>query len=222
MEAAKPLDWKAYAGAPDVGEAREYYGFFEFGYYVVTKDGGSWSASTFMNDGKAKHVGFFPTLAEAKSAAQSDYHSRLRSAFQPAPAEPVTLTYTNWRGETSARAIIPRYVWFGSTEWHPEPQWLLRATDTEKAAERDFALKDFGAPAALAEFARACVQFAWDGCGLDDSEVEKLATKYGIIEPVAFNPDIHVDPDGFAEPGDEWFAFAPYLQAIPTPDKDQS
>lgn len=151
MEAAKPLDWKAYPGAPDVGEAREYYGFFEFGYYVVTKDGGSWSASTFMNDGKAKHVGFFGTLAEAKGAAESDYHSRLRSAFQPAPPEPITLTYTNWRGETAARTLIPLYVWFGATEWHPSPQWLLRATDTAKAAERDFALKDFGASSSEAE-----------------------------------------------------------------------
>lgn len=39
--------------------------------------------------------------------------------------EPVTLTYRNWRGEVAERTIIPRRVWFGSTEWHPEPQWLL-------------------------------------------------------------------------------------------------
>lgn len=60
---------------------------------------------------------------------------------------PVTLTYTNWRGETSERTISPRRMWFGSTEWHPEPQWLLSAIDTEKGALRDFALKDFGQPA---------------------------------------------------------------------------
>lgn len=60
--------------------------------------------------------------------------------------EPVEITYTNWRGETSQRTIIPRGIWFGSTEWHPEPQWLLRAFDVEKQAQRDFALKDFGTP----------------------------------------------------------------------------
>jgi len=76
--------------------------------------------------------------------------SRYRSALpiQPCPdapqGDPVTLTYTNWRGETADRSIVPRSVWFGSTEWHPEPQWLLRALDVEKQAERDFALKDFG------------------------------------------------------------------------------
>lgn len=56
------------------------------------------------------------------------------------------LTYTNWRGETSVRTIQPQYIWFGATEWHPDPQWLLTAFDLEKDAERDFALKDFGAP----------------------------------------------------------------------------
>lgn len=61
------------------------------------------------------------------------------------PTPSVVLTYTNYRGETAERRIIPFEVWFGSTEWHPEPQWLLRAYDCEKKAERDFALKDFGA-----------------------------------------------------------------------------
>lgn len=64
-----------------------------------------------------------------------------------ADGEPVKLTYTNWRGETSERTITPKTVYFGSTEWHPEPQWLLRAFDHDKRAERDFALKDFGTAA---------------------------------------------------------------------------
>lgn len=73
------------------------------------------------------------------------------AARRAVPAgEPVTLTYRNWRGEVAERAIIPRRVWFGSTDWHPEPQWLLTAWDVEKNAERDFALKDFGQPAAPA------------------------------------------------------------------------
>ncbi|WP_321385717.1 hypothetical protein [Rhizobium sp.] len=58
---------------------------------------------------------------------------------------PQLVTYTNYRGETSRRAIKPKCVWFGSTEWHREPQWLLTAFDVDKGADRDFALKDFGA-----------------------------------------------------------------------------
>ena len=54
----------------------------------------------------------------------------------------VKILYTNWRGEKSLRSIIPIKIWFGSTEWHKEKQWLLQALDTEKGAERDFALRD--------------------------------------------------------------------------------
>ena len=69
-------------------------------------------------------------------------------AITPAPqpeGEPVTLTYTNWRGETAQRTLTPKRIWWGATDWHPEPQWLLTAFDAEKQAERDFALKGFGA-----------------------------------------------------------------------------
>lgn len=54
------------------------------------------------------------------------------------------IAYTNWRGETSVRRITPRCIWWGSTEYHEEPQWMLTAYDEDKRAERDFAMKDFG------------------------------------------------------------------------------
>ena len=54
----------------------------------------------------------------------------------------VSINYTNWRGETANRTIVPIEVWFGSTEWHTEEQWLLKALDIAKNTERDFALKD--------------------------------------------------------------------------------
>lgn len=54
----------------------------------------------------------------------------------------VRILYTNYRGETALRAIIPERLYFGSTEWHPEPQWLLEATDVEKDQSRSFAMKD--------------------------------------------------------------------------------
>jgi len=40
------------------------------------------------------------------------------------------------------RTVIPERVWFGSTEWHPEPQWLLEAFDIEKGERRSFAMAD--------------------------------------------------------------------------------
>lgn len=53
------------------------------------------------------------------------------------------IVYVNWRGETRSRKIIPLRLYWGSTEWHPENQWLVRAKDTESGAIKDFALSGF-------------------------------------------------------------------------------
>lgn len=59
-------------------------------------------------------------------------------------ARQINVTYTNYKGETSERKIIPYEcgLRFGSSKWHLEPQWLLSAYDVEKKADREFALKD--------------------------------------------------------------------------------
>jgi predicted DNA-binding transcriptional regulator YafY len=57
----------------------------------------------------------------------------------------VRILYTNYRGETNLRRIVPERIHFGSTEWHPEPQWLMEALDVEKNATRSFAMKDIRA-----------------------------------------------------------------------------
>ncbi len=59
-----------------------------------------------------------------------------------ADAPEITVIYKNWRGETAVRRIKPISQWFGATEYHPEPQWLMKALDVEKGVERDFAIKD--------------------------------------------------------------------------------
>lgn len=54
----------------------------------------------------------------------------------------VEIVYTNWKGVTAIRHIIPKDIFFGSTEWHTEEQWLLNAFDVDKQADRSFALRD--------------------------------------------------------------------------------
>lgn len=55
----------------------------------------------------------------------------------------VSISYTNHRGETRLREIEgPMHLNFGTTLWHPITQWLLTAWDTEKQADRTFAMKD--------------------------------------------------------------------------------
>lgn len=110
-----------------------------------------------------------------------DAWARVLAAAPQPPAtrsyeEPVTLTYTNWRGETAERSIVPRGVWYGSTEWHPEPQWLLRAFDVKKQADRDFALKDFGkrAPSIDVQIERLkeAIEGECDGLAIDDASAK--------------------------------------------------
>ena len=54
----------------------------------------------------------------------------------------IKVVYKNWRGETRSREVIPIRIESGSTQWHPETQWLLVATDVESGTEKQFALKD--------------------------------------------------------------------------------
>lgn len=54
----------------------------------------------------------------------------------------VTFRYTNYKGETAVRRVRPIRLWFGSTGWHPEAQWLLEAFDLDRGETRDFALRD--------------------------------------------------------------------------------
>jgi predicted DNA-binding transcriptional regulator YafY len=54
----------------------------------------------------------------------------------------IKIVYTNYKGETGLRTIIPKEIIFNSNEYHKEEQWLLIAFDLDKNAERTFALKD--------------------------------------------------------------------------------
>jgi hypothetical protein len=73
---------------------------------------------------------------------QNPYNVNEKGAFMEDKEKVVTILYTNWRGEKGERAIVPKNIYFGSTRWHPEAQWLLHALDVEKQEHRDFAIKD--------------------------------------------------------------------------------
>ena len=56
----------------------------------------------------------------------------------------ITVRYKNWRGEIATRKIVPiaGSLRWGSTEWHPEKQWLLKVWDVERNDYREYALCD--------------------------------------------------------------------------------
>ena len=49
-------------------------------------------------------------------------------------------TYRNWKNEVEVRYVRPMRVYWGTTEYYPEPGWLMHAFDVEKNQLRDFSL----------------------------------------------------------------------------------
>lgn len=102
---------------------------------------------------QSARIGEYPDriIVELHSGDAIDLRDSLNEAL-PTPVlsedgvEPLRFLYRNWRGETRERSAIPIGFRFGSTQWHPEPQWLMLARDTEKSAMREFAVRDMGAP----------------------------------------------------------------------------
>lgn len=56
------------------------------------------------------------------------------------PPNAVRFDYVNHEGARGTRNVVPRRMYFGSTPYHPERQWLLEAWDVDKRAYRVFAL----------------------------------------------------------------------------------
>lgn len=54
----------------------------------------------------------------------------------------IRVKYKNWKGEVAARTIIPLSIFYGSTEYHKEGQWLLKVWDMGKEDYRTYAVKD--------------------------------------------------------------------------------
>jgi hypothetical protein len=58
--------------------------------------------------------------------------------------------YKNHRGETGERKMKFISLWYGTTPYHPEPQWFIRGWDAERKAQRDYALADVVIPTLVA------------------------------------------------------------------------
>lgn len=97
----------------------------------------------------------------------------------------LTFWYTNHEGKKSLRRVVPIHVYFGSTEWHPEQQYLLRAFDLDKLAMRDFAVVDMvpvpvrAHTEALLELVGALSACFPDGQGLPPETYARLLAAHG-------------------------------------------
>jgi hypothetical protein len=63
----------------------------------------------------------------------------------------------------------------------------------------------------LVEFARwAITEGPFEGCHLDGSDIQDKAEKLGILIKTKYDPAIHGE-SAEAEPGDDWYVFAPLV-----------
>ncbi len=44
-------------------------------------------------------------------------------------------------GNRVRRRVVPDRIWFGHTDWFPEPQWLLDAIDVERGTIRSYPMR---------------------------------------------------------------------------------
>lgn len=96
----------------------------------------------------------------------------------------VQFEYVNHKGERAVRRVRPMRIWFGSTAWHPESQWLLEAFDLDRMATRDFSI--------------AAIQFAtWMPCDIpsicpvkwEEDRQRRILQQYGLAEEFPFGCD---------------------------------
>lgn len=91
--------------------------------------------------GEFEEVGDAWEMGSAKNVTRESIRDLARIAIEAAPVPPLlSFVYTNWRGETERRRVRLLGLRRGSTEWHPEPQLLLRAFCLDRQKEREFAL----------------------------------------------------------------------------------
>lgn len=64
------------------------------------------------------------------------------AALDKPDIDEVRFEYKNHAGKIATRRVMPLEIWFGSTQFHPKEQWMLKAYDLDKEADRDFAIAD--------------------------------------------------------------------------------
>ncbi len=57
-------------------------------------------------------------------------------------AKLATVIYTNWKGETGVRRILPIRLYYGKSEFHAGCQWLLEVMDVGRGKRRTFAVNE--------------------------------------------------------------------------------
>ncbi len=78
-----------------------------------------------------------------KKTIEGQLEPEMKDTVPQEPLPFLTIVYTNWKGETGIRRIIPVLTYFGRSEFHDnEEHWMLKAFDVDKNAHRSFVMSD--------------------------------------------------------------------------------
>ena len=55
---------------------------------------------------------------------------------------PLIFTYKNYKGSVSERTVLPLSIFYGITDFHKTPCWLMHGWDIDKKQYRDFCMVD--------------------------------------------------------------------------------
>lgn len=119
--------------------------------------------------------------------------------------------------EAAARAIYERLPYEG---YGMRPPWVEGGNSFKQDEARYYARKALEAVHSLqddrplVEFARWVIgESSLIGSDLDGGAVQDKAEALGLIVKTQYDPAVHGDNDCDAQPGDDWFVYAPALIA---------
>lgn len=64
------------------------------------------------------------------------------NAMEILPHDKIEFDYVNWKGEKEFMKVEVGEFYYGTNEYHKEPQWLMEAYDLNKQVHRMFAMKN--------------------------------------------------------------------------------
>lgn len=121
---------------------------------------------------------------------------------------PLTFWYRNHKGEVGLRHVMPNRIFFGTTDWYPDEQWLMAAYDLDKKVQRVFALErilgnfrqeDPSAPAPLEVGKPATISAAVNVIGRST----RSSTAY-LVTPLQGGAEFEVESLGTTMAAHEW------------------
>ena len=74
------------------------------------------------------------------SAGEEEPVNGVTIMFAHPPHDELVFEYVNHKGVRATRRVVPTRLWFGSSMYYKDRQWLLSAMDMDKQQFRTFAL----------------------------------------------------------------------------------